>query len=170
MVEMVETPLKSHADIVSHFMSRGEPVRVEDAIRALGINYRPVAMPDGYSGKIERDGDNFTIFVNTTESPVRQRFTAAHELSHFLLHRDLLVHSHADRLFDPDPATNPPAPFTRQHEYQANNMAANILMPRSRVEHRAMQGRSLAQLARDFDVSPVSMRIRLQALGLPVND
>ena len=53
MVEMVETPLKSHADIVSHFMSRGEPVRVEDAIRRLeliiGLSQCRTAIPERLS-------------------------------------------------------------------------------------------------------------------------
>lgn len=152
--------------VLSHFMSR-PPVRVEEAISALGIDYRVIPMNPGESGRIERLSDGrYRITVNANESRVRQRFTAAHELGHYLLHRDLLVHGHMDRLFDPSPDTNPPAPFTRKQEYQANQTAANILMPRSRVERLYLDGVPVPQLAREFDVSVAAMKIRLQSLGL----
>jgi len=159
-----------HIDIVSSFIRRGRAVDVRGAIEALGITYREIDLPDGNSGRIDRDGDRFTISVNRNEGAARRRFTAAHELAHFLLHRDLLKHGHADRLFDPDASTNPSAPFTRTHEFQANQMAANILMPRSRLENRVREGLTLPQLAAEFDVSPAAMRVRLGTLGLSVNE
>ncbi|MBX3582537.1 MAG: ImmA/IrrE family metallo-endopeptidase [Rhizobiaceae bacterium] len=154
--------------LISHFMRRS-PVPIAQAIEALGIDYRVVPMADGSSGKIEKVNDRYVITVNANESPVRQRFTAAHELAHYLMHRDLLVHGHMDRLFDPDPMTNPPAPFKRSHEYQANQTAANILMPKSRVETYHAQGMTTRQIAERFEVSPAAMKIRLETLGLKPN-
>lgn len=160
--------------IVRDFCGR-PPVDVEGAIRALGIAFVVEKMPPNHSGRIEFDGLFYTIYVNATDGPQRRRFTAAHELSHYLLHRDLLddvggLNRHVDVLYG-QRNDNPSQPFSPQHEVQANRYAAEILMParlvRSRYDDRTDNVRDLAQ---EFDVSQAAMKIRLQALGLRAPD
>jgi hypothetical protein len=57
------------------------------------------SLPTGVSGRIYRSGKargGFAIDVNATESATRQRFTLAHEIAHYVLHRDLIGDSVSD--------------------------------------------------------------------------
>lgn len=142
------------------------PVNIQAIFNALGVEYRTEPMAPGESGRIEKVKDHYRVTVNSNEGAMRQRFTAAHELAHFVLHRDLLETRHLDRLFDPSPDSNPSAPFTPQHEVQANRMAASILMPKSRVLVQFKETTDVKELAKKFLVSPAAMKIRLKSLGL----
>jgi predicted transcriptional regulator len=142
------------------------PVDVKAIIREIGLTYVERHMPPGESGWIEYDGWTCTIAVNANEGPQRKRFTAAHELGHFLYHRDLLKkHRHLDRLFDEAANRNAVAPLTYQHEVQANNFAARLLMPKQTIEREIEGGNdTLDGLARTFDVSRAAMEYRLRSL------
>jgi Zn-dependent peptidase ImmA (M78 family) len=78
-------------------------------------------MPENISGFISREGDAWVLGVNSLHHPNRQRFTIAHEIGHFLLHRD---HGsfHDGLLFRRDDELN-------QQEREANQFAALVLMP-----------------------------------------
>jgi len=144
------------------------PVDVKAIIKEIGLTYVERDMPEGESGYIEYDGWYCTIAVNRAEGPQRKRFTAAHELGHFLLHRDLLKkHRHLDRLFDEAANRDPERPLEYHHEMQANGFAARLLMPRLTIERAIEQGiNTVPDLAKRFDVSRLAMKNRLNALGL----
>lgn len=106
------------------------------------------------SGEI--DGDR--IYFNPNESLVRQRFTIAHELGHFMLN-----HGHSFR----DPSLN----FSWRngsHEVEANKFASELLMPEVAVRHFVVdKGVTDAQVLADrFGVSLAALRFRLINLGL----
>ena len=154
--------------IVARHMAKA-PVDLPAIFQDLGIDFQTFWM-DEASGWIERDGEKFTVAVNAVEPNRRQRFTAAHELAHYLLHRDLMdhggkMHRHTDQLYD---GSNSAAgsPFNRQHEIQANRLAAQIIMPASLVREKYAENEDLASLAEEFDVSKLAMEIRLKTLGL----
>jgi Zn-dependent peptidase ImmA (M78 family) len=148
------------------------PVDVEGIIRKLGITYRNEPMANGESGFIEHENGDFTITVDSTEGRQRQRFTAAHELAHYLLHREKLVQvgglsRHSDSLYDGFADGNPPQPFSPSHEVEANRLAAQILMPKEAVTS-AYNSRfdNVDEVAMKFGVSMQAMSIRLKTLGL----
>lgn len=161
---------KSEMSIVARHLE-GAPVNLQAAFAELGIEYEEIRMEDGVSGSITRNGDKFTVAINLLESPNRQRFTAAHELAHYLLHRDLMhtdggkMNRHMDRLYGA-PEDNPASPFTRQHEVQANRLAAQIVMPAPLVRAKFATQPDVGQLAIDFGVSKAAMDIRLKTIGL----
>lgn len=144
------------------------PVDVKKIINEIGITYVERYMPEGQSGYIEYDGWTCTIAVNKEDGPQRKRFTAAHELGHFLKHRDLLKkHRHLDRLYDEYANRNPEQPLDYQHEVQANQFAASLLMPRKTIENELDKGvNTIRELARIFDVSRMAMEYRLKSLNL----
>ena len=124
----------------------------------------------GESGWIERDGDAFKVVVNSNEGAARRRFTAAHELAHYLLHRDLLDHGgranrHTDVLFGGEQPAGT-SRIRRGHEIQANRLAAQILMPAGRVKERFLAGTSIESLAQELQVSKAALEIRLKNLGM----
>lgn len=102
-------------------------------------------------------GDSgFACFVDKNEPSVRQRFTAAHELGHFVLHRHEIGEQHQDNyLLRAEGLTN-------AQEAAANRFAADLLMPRNLIAG-AMEGgvTTVADLATLFKVSQVAMSIRL---------
>jgi Zn-dependent peptidase ImmA (M78 family) len=75
------------------------------------------------------------------------------------------MNRHTDRLYG-EPEENPASPFTRQHEIQANRLAAQIVMPAPLVREKFADLRDAGQLATDFGVSKAAMEIRLRTLGL----
>ncbi|WP_207258016.1 ImmA/IrrE family metallo-endopeptidase [Jiella flava] len=142
------------------------PVDPERILSELGVRYMTADLPESESGQIRRAKDGkYEVLVNANEGPQRRRFTAAHELAHFLLHRDLIdEHGHLDRLFGG--AKNPSEPFSEAHEVQANKLAAQILMPKSRITALWQKDPDPEVMARQFSVSPAAMKIRLKTLRL----
>lgn len=167
--------MRDEMSVVREYMSR-PPIEIERLIGDLGIAYFEEYLPENHSGRIETDGDFYTIYVNANDGPQRRRFTAAHELAHYLLHRDLLdkeggLNRHVDVLYERVGGGNPASPFTPQHEVQANRFAAELLMPaalvRSRYDRNNDNVREMAVL---FRVSQAAMKIRLQSMGLRAPD
>src|SRR3546814_9683341 len=71
----------------------------------------------------ERGGESgFAIYVNGSHPRVRRRFSIAHEIAHFALHRNLIGDGVTD---DAMYRSN----LSSAVEVQANRMAADILMP-----------------------------------------
>ena len=108
-----------------------------------------------------RGGDcGFAIFVNANHSEVRRRFTIAHEIAHFALHRDLIGDGITeDALYR--------SGLSDAVEREANGLAAEILMPRHLVRDAFEKGtRSAEHLAAKFEVSPQAMEYRMKNLGL----
>ncbi len=156
-------------DVIRRFV-RTPPVDIVGAIRALGILYREEPMRPDQSGYFQNRGSFYVIGVNSNESEQRKRFTAAHELGHYILHRDLLREGqHFDRLFSGKDGNNRPyGPISPYHEVQANKFAADILMPADLVKTAYRRSGDLNETARQFAVSPSAMKIRLGNLGINV--
>lgn len=160
---------KSEMAVVARHMAKA-PVDLKAMFAELGVKYDALWMDDGASGSITRSGDSFIVTVNAAESENRQRFTAAHELAHYLLHRDLLgdgkrMHRHIDTLYAGGDQEGDVI-FKRSHEIEANRIAAQIVMPRTLVKTRFAETADASALAAQFGVSKAAMEIRLKTLGL----
>jgi Zn-dependent peptidase ImmA (M78 family) len=59
-----------------------------------------------------------------------------------------------------------PPGYNWLHEREANEFAADLLMPAAMVRHHAAADDSPRSLAEIFKVSPIAMSYRLQNLGL----
>ncbi|SMD08015.1 protein of unknown function [Fulvimarina manganoxydans] len=150
------------AGVVDRFLGE-RPVDVREMSKALGIRIETKALPDSISGKIERVGlfgDDYVITVNSGHSATRQRFTIAHEIAHFILHRDLIGDGIVDDALYRDHRLGD------ERERQANRYAASLLMPRRQVREAWDNGAiTKGALARAFDVSPAVAEIRMRELG-----
>ena len=144
------------------------PVKLGSLAKALNVSIRVSSMSTGVSGQIARAGDGYIIRVNRNEARERQRYTIGHELSHFLLHRDVIDNS-------PDGITDnvlyrSGAP--ENIEYEANRLAADLVMPMPLVERKLREDfggvvtdATIESLAASFDVSKAAMEIRLSTLA-----
>lgn len=98
---------------------------------------------------------DFDIELSSISSPLRDRFTIAHELGHYLLHsgqgeRPLVAARHgSDRA-----------------EWEANWFAAGFLMPEIEFREEFRKTRSRAVLGAKFGVSEAAATVRAKVLGL----
>ena len=114
--------------------------------------------------------DEGRIYVDATEaarSPGRRRFTVAHELGHWHLHRHGKgAHTRFCRPEDIGGARDE-LRLSRAIEAEANRFAAALLMPESTLRRVAPELRfSVPALARQFGVSAIAMQVRLEVLDL----
>lgn len=150
--------------------SKTAPVKVEELSCALGIPVHRSFLPKEVSGMIERAADErYRISINANDPLTRQRFTIAHELGHYMLHRYLLGDG-----IDEDRAYRSIADGKYKNtkigaaeETEANKFAAGLLMPGDLIKQYRDKGEcSPEQLASHFGVSVHAMSIRL---GVPYN-
>ena len=136
------------------------PVPVVTIAKALGLGvYRARGWPDELSGMIKRtDNGTYNIYVNASHAKTRRRFTVAHEVAHYVLHRDSIGDGITDDALYRSGLSN-------RQEAQANRLAADILMPWKLLDPLLDNGEaSIAELADIFLVSKSAMSIRL---GVP---
>ncbi|WP_323845296.1 ImmA/IrrE family metallo-endopeptidase [Microbulbifer magnicolonia] len=155
--------------VINDYRSR-LPVDVVGMIEALGVDYEgSFDLDSDISGEIERLNESkFVIRVNATHADTRQRFTAAHELGHYMLHRSLIGEGLDDNKAYRSQAvgkfhnTN----ITARHETEANQFAAAVLMPTGLVVLEHAKNSDIGHLASRFGVSHEAMRIRTKSLNL----
>lgn len=155
---------------------RKAPIPVEELPARYGVRVRSEPFDGDISGMLfrDQDGKHAVIGVNAKHSSHRQRFTVAHELGHYLLHRGrpMIV----DKTVRVNRRDQTSSMATDREEIEANAFAAELLMPRKLVEsesrkilkaspvttdHELVNG-----LAAEFDVSTQAMEYRLVNLGL----
>lgn len=142
---------------------RAIPVRLGALAKELGVSILASTLAPGVSGEIRPEGASYCIRVNRHDSERRQRFTVAHEISHFLLHRGLIGSGIRDDVLYRSSLSD-------WVEAQANRLAADILMPRDSVleERKKLEAlgeeEQISELARKFMVSDVAMKIRLGSI------
>ncbi len=150
-------------EVANRFLGE-PPIDLVGMANALGISVNMNArLGPNISGKIiktrDAEGDRFNIEVNGSHSPNRRRFTLAHEISHFLLHKHLMTSGLVDNEIYRSGLGD-------RVEFEANRLAAELLMPASLVRAVWHSGnRSIGQLANAFGASEDAMRIRLEQLG-----
>ncbi len=140
------------------------PVDLEGIAARLNIQLKQET--DGnISGSASIDGFNRPVATfNPWESHVRQRFTIAHELGHILL-----GHVTADNTrYRADNSSNFSLGEFDPLEVQANDFAAKLLMPLDAIEYYVYKSEltSIADLAREFNVSEAAMYFRLKNLNI----
>jgi Zn-dependent peptidase ImmA (M78 family) len=149
------------------------PVPVADLAKALGAEVQFQPAEDDLSGFLYRDRrrKRAIIGVNSGHHPNRQKFTAAHELGHFLLHDFDSVH--VDRQFKVWLRSPASSEGTDDEEKEANLFAAELLMPSKFIDNDLLaigtfdlfNETSIQELAARYGVSTQAMTFRLAYLG-----
>lgn len=143
---------------------RSAPVDVVAVAREFGLSVWEAPLEKGISGKLFRDPtrgglSGYSIVANVGEALRRKRFTVAHEVAHFILHRNQIGDSLADDTFYR-------SGLSSTQEAEANRMAADIIMPYPLIDALQKGGAlSVDELAHALQVSRTAMMIRL---GIPI--
>ncbi|WP_114351048.1 ImmA/IrrE family metallo-endopeptidase [Paracoccus lutimaris] len=139
-----------------------DAVNIEEIINsddALTLIYEDLGEKDAYIKC--NSANDFTIGIHKFHHKNRQRFSMAHEYGHYQLHRNnIKTIKEGEKILHRDGVV-------KAVERQANNFAADILMPRLSVE-RAMRdaGENMTEAARRLQVSVAALDYRLINLGM----
>jgi len=159
---------ESHRKILDRHLSEC-PVKLGKLAGDLGVSIKVSHMNVGLSGQITRESNGYKIRVNRYEARERQRYTIAHELAHFLLHR-VIIDSLPDGITD---NVLYRSGRSEHVEYEANRLPADIIMPMPLVEKavreefsRIVSDAAAECLAARFQVPKAAMKIRLSPLSL----
>jgi hypothetical protein len=175
------TPERAAAQLLEAAGSRDLPIDVmRIAEEQEGLDVQEHADPWEVSGVAvaKRSGDlsglllpgKRRIWLNALEaarSNARARFTVAHELGHWRLHRKSAGAN--ARFCRPEDvgATVSEISSSKRLEREANLFAAELLMPADLVGDEAEKARlSVPALAKTFEVSAAAMQVRLEVLDL----
>ncbi len=135
-------------------------------------------MEDSISGAILFQDAKFKILVNAKKPKARRYFTTAHEFGHYFLHNAWLKEHQEEGFIDFVSLLDGESALFRsdlsaggdeislRREREANNFAAEIIMPESKVRELWDVLTDIEGCAEVFQVSKLAMAIRLEQLGL----
>lgn len=138
----------------------GEILDLDSAVSMfpdIKVEYAP--MEQTQSGELFCENGIWVIKINQKHNKKRQRFTLAHELGHYILHKEKNT-GFKDAVFFRNEILD-------SMEYSANEFASQLLMPESNVRRSIdIDGiRNVGQLAETFGVSAAAMKYRIISLG-----
>ena len=151
---------------VMNFGKKNYEVNLDRLTRALDIEVHTKNLGGEISGLLVIKNGRASIGLDSDQSHERRRFTIAHELGHFFLHRNL-KETFVDEVFARSGNSN-------QIEREANAFAAALLMPKKIIDDaisenfgdKPIRDEEIAILAKFFKVSGVSMTYRLVNLNI----
>jgi IrrE N-terminal-like domain len=148
-------------NILAPFVGR-IPVPIGAAADAFGIEVVSLTLPSDISGLIRQITANAQIYqiqVNNTDVPVRQRFTVAHELAHFLLHRHSIgTNGITDSILYRSKLSD-------RVEAEANRLGAALLLPWEPVQTWCMARFSCLPAASHLDEIAAHFKVSALAVG-----
>jgi Zn-dependent peptidase ImmA (M78 family) len=157
--------------MLAQFAVRGAPVPVEHLALRLGLAVERADLGRDVSGVLVVRNGRGLIGVNADQAPTRQRFSIAHELGHFVLHRiqmPVFIDTQFTRPYLAAFRDATSSTGEDKREREANAFAAALLMPESLVRDAVARlaldvedDAAIVQLAKRFDVSRQAMTYRL---------
>lgn len=147
----------------------GYELQLEKLCKKLALQCFSADFDDNISGSIIRDEglDTYSIYVNRKHPRNRRRFTVAHEIGHYISY---LKGSYSKKELEQEGGFEDVAVSYRKDgrfsdaETEANLIAAELLMPKDKVDELIKQGLTPEEMAELFYVSPSAMTIRLKDL------
>lgn len=153
------------------------PVDVVTLAKKWFIDVRFEKLEPNVSGFLFVKSGKATVVINQEQPVVRQRFTVAHELGHYVLHADkeedifidekISIYHRANR-------NGSNAVIDAGREKEANRFAAELLMPKNMLfktlirlgEPDISDDLTIYRVANIFAVSEQALNIRMTDLGL----
>lgn len=162
---------KKASELLANAGQHQMPVEPLKLAEFLNIEVRLEQFEGDVSGLLLRQPDRTIIAINKADAPVRRRFTASHELGHFVLKHQGEIFVDRSQINKRDGRSS--AAIDKQ-EIEANAFAAALLMPAEWVVKEAAAlfdagvdpSDVISKLAQKFDVSQHAMNFRLVNLGL----
>lgn len=139
------------------------PVPIVKLANDLGIAVYSTSFKNNISGAILKKDGKYVIYVNEKDNKNRQRFTIAHEIAHFILHKDIIDNDLNGNLTDIKAGVMYRSRLSNVYEKQANRLASEILIPLKLLRDLLIKNTTnTSELANLFQVSEEGIRIRLK--------
>lgn len=159
-------------EVLKEFGVSRAPVPIERIIKARNIVLEYAPLEEELSGMAYIQDDVSIIGINALHHPNRQRFSAAHELAHHVLHSDAIRGAiHVDKGLRVLRRDGVSSEGIDPLEIEANAFAAELLMPQDLLLQACdadgldiEDDAGIEKLARKFRVSASAMRFRLASL------
>lgn len=160
---------------------KSAPIDLDQIASKLGLQIKEERTGGDISGFLYRSGSTGIIGVNSKHNKPRRRFTAAHELGHYLLHSAQAGEVHVDPLnaIDIKFRDTKSSAGTDIEEREANRFAAELLMPEDLLSedikefvledesgYALTSEKLIKMLANKYEVSETAMTFRLTNLGI----
>ncbi len=148
---------------LSKVSTSGEYVDLEELARLEGIEYEESdEYKDEFSGLIKKMGDRYRIIVNKKHTENRKRFSLAHELAHYYLHKDEIERAAIvdDGLYR--------SGRSEATEFQANSLAARILMPESLIVLYLKEAKDKGIINSKETLEGIAKRLRVSRQALAI--
>ncbi len=147
-------------------------INLKKICKHLDINLKSEELNENISGLFIVKEDAYFIRYNKKEPKTRRRFTIAHELGHFVLHKNipLFVDKAGAKILYRD---NESSTGEVKREREANAFAASLLMPikfiKNEIDRMPEEEEEVIEyLAKKFSVSPQAMTYRLANLNYDI--
>ena len=116
------------------------------------------------SGSLSCVDGKWIMCINSSHNPKRQRFTMAHELGHYILHKGKNIEFVDTTFFRSDEMDS--------IEYNACEFASRLLMPEDKLRKLIDEDRikNIGELASRFEVSSAAMKYRVISLGYRIKE
>lgn len=168
-------PVTDARNLLAKLSITDVPTPLDMIANSLGLKiFKDQSFEDSISGVFVPE--KMAIIVNASHPEVRQRFTIAHEIGHFILHYDP---KNLDLFVDKSFAfyrNRKTSEGLDDNEKAANKFAAELLMPeevlRKRVDTYGVDlfdEFSVSRLATAFNVSEQAMTLKLQSLDVGIH-
>ncbi len=169
MRQQLKPEIQAYITELTKGLYKGYELQIEQLCKNLNLKCFIGDYEDNISGSIIKDdeGDTYSIYANRKHPRNRRRFTLAHEIGHYISY---LKGSYSQKELQDEGGFEDKAISYRKEghhskaETEANLIAAELLMPKSKVEELMRHGLTPEEMAEKFYVSPSAMTIRLQAL------
>lgn len=171
----IQLARRSAEALVDRLNIKTAPVDVNVVAQSLGLQIVFNDLGESISGLLVTHSGNSSICVRESDPLVRQRFTIAHEIGHFVLRHQFEDDGqvHVDEGWKVTARSSAHVAGADPKEVEANQFAAALLMPSDLLQQRArrfgerqLQEEHVSELAREFKVSEQAMALRLAALHL----
>lgn len=141
------------------------PVDPVTIAKRMGLKVLESPLPDDVSGALIKDaGKDPLILLDLDDSDNRKRFSCAHELGHYISRNQQSEEEESYEYLDLRSALS--STGSDPEEVYANQFAAELLMPRSKVSALHKQKLPLFEMALRLGVSQSAIKFRLRNLQL----
>lgn len=151
------------AGVLDAYWDKTLPVDPIQIAKKMGVDVYTAQLGADVYGMITGKPAETNIYLDLDQSPVKMRFTCAHELGHYVERSARLDASdkefaEIDKRSDKD--------HGKPIEVFSNEFAGSLLMPEENVRILHKQGKNIFEMASLFNVSVQAMGFRKMHLGL----
>lgn len=162
--------IKDYAQELAADCYEDDSLQLKKILKKLKLSYFEGSFDDDTISGIlmkNKETNAYEIIVNDKHSLKRKRFTAAHEIGHYI---SFLKNSYSKKWLESNGCFEDHVFFRKnseqsKEETEANEIAAELLMPKRLISQFFYEGKTIEEISQIFVVSAEAVSVRLITLG-----